>query len=826
MSGADEDSRARFREAMRLVDLALDALPGERDAILERECDDPAVRREAARLLEADAKRDRLLSRAAGDALPEAFGAFAKERAAPGMRFGPFRLVSPIGRGGMGEVWLAEREGDFEQTVAVKLLYAAKGDEAAAARFRRERQILAKLAHPRIARLLDGGVTAEGRPWIAMERVDGLPLVEHCSRAALDVDARLRLFVEVCDAVQFAHRNLVVHRDLKPSNVLVDGDGAPKLLDFGIAKVLEEDDRELTALTSAGETPMTPDYASPEQVSGEPITTASDVWSLGAILHELVTGSRVDRKLIDTTKGRPSARVTEGDRTPTIGALSGNALATRLKGDLDAIVLKALRPDPKDRYASVDALAADVRRHLAGLPVTARGDAASYLLRATLRRHRAAVAATLIVLSAVLVGLGSTLWQAHRARDEARKAEEAEAFLVDMLRSFDPQKGNGHVQTQADILERGEARLGESLADQPLEQARLLRVFAETWLDLERSDRALASALRALEIERSMLGPRDIEIAKTLVVLGDVQARRGDRSAAADAEQQAMDIATEAEGPNGPTVATATSNLGRERCYESDFAEGQRLERRAVDISRQVHGEEAPETLDRYNDLAICLGDEGQYGKSAEINARIAATSERVLGPTHPATRLVRHNYARDLIALGRCTEAEAILRDVLAMQVEAVGNQIGGMERMLGLALECEGRHAEALTLFDDAVNAYAKVGDPTMVAISLTSKAEALRHVGRLDEAESAAREALATFPEHGPDDRWVARIEAELGAVLLDERRPDEARDALAPAVALLEKKVPLQTYTKTARADLDRATALIANEDAGSKGAQKK
>ncbi len=258
---------------MALVDGALDLNAAEREAKLAA-CEDEAIRDEARKLLAADAR--------AGAFLDEP----AVKRAREGTTIGSFRLVSRLGRGGMGEVWIAEREGaDFEQRVAVKLLPLT--DEAAVARFRRERQILARLVHPRIARLVDGGVTDDGRPWLAMELVEGVDLVEHARQNDIHVDARLRLFAEVCDAVQFAHQNLVVHRDLKPSNVIVTKDGEPKLLDFGIAKILESDERELTA---TNERPMTLEYAAPEQIRGRDVTTATDVWALGVMLHELLTG--------------------------------------------------------------------------------------------------------------------------------------------------------------------------------------------------------------------------------------------------------------------------------------------------------------------------------------------------------------------------------------------------------------------------------------------------------------------------------------------------------------------------------------------------------
>ena len=517
--------RDRFRVVMDLVDAALDLPAAERDAMLARDCADDDVRAEAKRLLDADAR--------AGDFLDEP----AAHRIRAGAMIGPFRLATLLGRGGMGEVWIGERVSDFEQKVAVKLLPI--GDDSATARFVRERQILARLAHPRIAKLLDGGVTAEGRPWLAMELVEGLALMDHVTTNDLDIDARLALFVEICDAVQFAHQNLVVHRDLKPSNVIVTTAGDPKLLDFGIAKLLESDDH---GLTKTNERPMTLDYAAPEQVRGDVVTTASDVWALGVILHELLTGvrpygatSRVDleQAILAAAPTRPSSSATS------------RSDKRELRGDLDAIVLKAMRRDPTERYASVEALATDVRYRLDHAPVVARGGARAYLIRTAMRRHRVAFVVSALVLTSLVVGLVSTLWQARRAREEARRAEQAQEFLISMLRAFDPREGGDKPITQRDILERGEARVSE-LSAQPEVQARLLQVFAETWYGMGEYDRAKIPGERALEIERRKLGSRSsIEVASTLIVLGDIDFEKGDFVASARKFEEALSIARE-----------------------------------------------------------------------------------------------------------------------------------------------------------------------------------------------------------------------------------------------------------------------------------------
>ncbi len=816
-----DQTRARFQAAMDLADRLFDATETERRAALDRA--DPEVRAEAERLLDADRRDDGPLSGVAGRLVPSALRALeggpSGRSAREGAIVGPFRLVSHVGEGGMGEVWVAERAGaDFQQRVAVKLLHARGTAAALSARFRMERRILARLEHPRIARLLDGGTTDDGTPWLAMEYVEGLSLTEHCAEKKPSVEERLRLFVHVCDAVQFAHRNLVVHRDLKPGNVLVGADGQPKLLDFGIAKLLEPDpgDDAPGTLTRTGERPMTPDYAAPEQVRGEAATTATDVWALGVILHELLCGVRpyrassrsvgeIERLILEAAPSRPSA------------STSDRALRRRLKGDLDAIVLKALRARPEDRYASVEALASDVRRHLDGLPVAARGETAGYLLRSFVRRYRLAVGASALGLAVVLAGLGGTLWQAHRAREEARKAVKTQDFLVGMLRTFDPEERGGHPLSQREILAGGEERVGQELGDQPEEEARLRLVFAETWLGLCNYDRALTQAQRALELERRVLGPRSDEVASTLLVMSAIYEGM-DRGADAErADTEALSIAREVEGPDGANVARALDHIAGAKCRHSEFTEADAMLERAIDISRRTLGEEHPRTLDAMNDLAQCLGDEGRFDRSVPLYQRTIPLSTKVRGAQHPETLLLRHNLGRDLIELGRFEEADAILQDVYDQQREVFGpdmpGQLGGTKRMLARALTGLGRPQEALPLLEDAIRAYAEIQGPEsfMVVQSMWPKSEALRRLGRLPEAEATARTALQMCLDHLADDRLAARIRTVLAATLLDEGRPAEARDELVRALAVLEKIVPAHPLTIAARTELARADA---------------
>ncbi|NBC17317.1 MAG: protein kinase, partial [Bacteroidetes bacterium] len=456
-------SQERWEQIDRLFAEALERPPDERTAFLRARCgNDVALYREVVTLLKSDAEAESVLGESvtafAAPLLP-ALEADLADGFAPGERVGPYRLQHEIGRGGMGAVYLAERvDGQFDRRVALKVIKRGMDTDEILHRFRFERQILARLEHPHIARLYDAGVTDDGRPYLAMEYVDGQPLHRYCDGRTLPVDERLRLFQTVCAAVQFAHQNLVIHRDLKPSNILVTEGGAVKLLDFGIAKLLS-DEATGAPLTRTGVRVLTPEYAAPEQRTDSVVTTAADVYALGVVLYELLTGRRplAPDALPDTAPEPPSTAVTKPTErshadgttttlTPetvsTARQTSAERLRRRLRGDLDVIVLKALRPEPERRYASAEAFLEDIKRHLDGLPVQARPDTLGYRLRKFVQRHTAGVAAAAAVLALILAFsvLHTTRVTQERnlARQERDKAAEVAAFLEGLFDASDP----------------------------------------------------------------------------------------------------------------------------------------------------------------------------------------------------------------------------------------------------------------------------------------------------------------------------------------------------------------------------------------------------
>ncbi len=517
-------ARAHFR---RLCDLDL----ADREvALAALRAEDPQLAAYVADLLAADTDADTEQGPDADlrGAVADLRASFEDEALPVETQAGPWTIEEVIGRGGMGEVWRARRRvEDFEQVGALKLLKRGMDSDALLARFRQERRILARLEHANIARLLDGGVTASGRPYLVMELVEGLPITEYVAARGLGLPEILRLFLRICAGVDVAHRNLVVHRDLKPSNIMVDALGEPKLLDFGIAKLLAGDEHDL-AVTVTTMRALTPAYAAPEQLAGEPVTTATDVYALGLILYELTCGTLPRERLAgdpsrlrDDVSTRPSQALRRrlGDATADPQT---RQLMRQVRGDLDAIVLTALRGDPARRYPSVSAMAADIKALLDGRPVTARGDSPGYRLRRFVRRHRVAVGAAALVVLAIAGGLTASIWQARQAREQALRAEAVQAFLLDIFRlnsANQPDPVKARETTARELLDIGAERIGTALGDAPPARQAVLVLLGSLYHDLGLDDQAVALRRQAVDHARTLHGPRSLLVAEALVAL-------------------------------------------------------------------------------------------------------------------------------------------------------------------------------------------------------------------------------------------------------------------------------------------------------------------
>ncbi|MEZ5331032.1 MAG: serine/threonine-protein kinase [Thermoanaerobaculia bacterium] len=801
----------RWRRLEALLDRWIDADDErKRDAILEtvRE-DDPSLLRELETMLGHLSTRADLLDRPlveGADALLRELAVedeAAREAGRRGRVLGPYRLLDLIDRGGMGVVYLAERADEqFEKQVAVKLLPAGLRSREAERRFLNERQILAHLEHPNIARLLDGGVTEEGTPYLVMELVDGQPIDVFCDERHLDPASRLKLVLQVCAAVQHAHRHLVIHRDLKPGNILVDSSGRVKLLDFGIAKL---QDPELAG--AGGATvfqPRSVRYASPEQIANRPVSAASDVYSLGVILFELLAGhppyelaglspTELERVVCEKPPEPPSQRATTWKR--------------RLAGDLDNIVLKALRKDPEERYGSAAELADDLQRYLEGLPVRARPGTRRYRAAKFIGRHRFAVAAAAVLLLLALAGAVAIVHQARVAARERDRAERTADFVLEFMTIPDPDRGGGTTVTSRELLDQARTRTLRELADQPDMQTRILEVIADGYQNLGvygpaielreelvdryatvgdvsrlgRTQRALGAALadagrgeeavdrleEALELQRNELGPRSSEVAETLGALaraiavglppGDPRAGRIEPLL-----REAIDIHRRAGDRDDPDLAADLHLLGQ-TCFAQAFSDPERRElhvREAVStmdealaMRRRIYGDRAFPVAETLNDLGLGLDSVGRSAEAMPMLEEALEIHREVLGEEHPDTL--------------------HILGNVAAMHRDA-------------------GDYEEAERLYREALGQWKKIhpnGARPMAAV-IYGFANVLFHQGRLDEAEAQLR-WLGEVLDDDPDEPRYQVGESLLGEIEMSRGRFAEAELRLLSSYSALQR-----------------------------------
>jgi serine/threonine-protein kinase len=703
--------RERWPEVKSLLEQALEVPVEERPALFARLGATPALVAEVEGLL--------ALEEQAGGFIDEPVFSFRQPAPEPeaGRRLGPWRLLRPLGKGGMGAVYLAERaDGAFELTVAVKLLKTGLDTEELISRFEAERHILARLIHPHIARLLDGGTSEDGRPYLVMEHVEGEPIDQHCDRHRLSIRARLELFRSVCSAVQLAHQNLVVHRDLKPANILVTEDGTVKLLDFGIAKLLAPppgDAQIHTVHTGArwGGAPLTPRYASPEQLRGEPITTASDVYSLGIVLYELLTGHRpyrldtgspteIEKVVCEAVPPRPSTAVrrieelaiADGGRlllTPeaVAGVREGDParLSRRLVGDLDTILLKALRKEPERRFASAEQLSEDLRLYLAGQPIRSRPDTFGYRAGKFLARHAFGVTASAGALVLILAFAGVMTWQraeiAARSREVALERDRAEAtkdFLLDLIGQADPRQAKGQEVTIREALDRRASRLaGETTLD-PATRAALLDALGVAYRSLGRLTEAGPLLKEALALRRKVLGEENVQVAESLHNLANLERELQHPAEAERLTRRAITIQRRAFPQGHRSLARGLNNLAsllREKAEAAGEAggpllvEAETLAREGLAMKQRLFGEKNSEVALSLNTLAAILVREKRPAEAEPLLRRSIELRETFDGPRSPGLAKTINNLAILLADEGRLTEAEALHRESLAMR-------------------------------------------------------------------------------------------------------------------------------------------------------------
>ncbi|HEY8507440.1 MAG TPA: protein kinase, partial [Steroidobacteraceae bacterium] len=568
----------------------------------------------------------------------------------PGDQVGPYRLVRQLGAGGMGTVWLAERtDGLIPRPVALKLPHRARQHAGLAERIAREREILASLNHPNIARLYDAGISSDGQPYLALEYIAGVPIDVYCDQHRLDIEARLQLFLQVARAVAHAHTKLVVHRDLKPGNILVTEDGQARLLDFGVAKLLDPQSGN-PGLTEFAGPAMTPDYASPEQIAGEPITTASDVYALGVVLYELLTHQR-PYKLKRQSRGALEEAILHGDPEPPSRVAPEPATRKRLRGELDAIVLKALKKNIDERYVTVNALVEDIERHLTHRPVLAQPDSLWYRGRKFVRRNKLAVAAAASVLLTVLAGSAISVWQARVALAEQRRAEEVKEFLASTLRDADPYQGPGRVPSVKDLLRQARERV-DRIESRPDLRVELLTLIGSSLLNLEDLDAAENAARQALSEAIDALGDDHPQTMRARVLMLGVHRFRG------RTDEMRRELETlEASLKDRPDVSVEDrvlilENRGHLSIDDGKGKEALEAARQAFDLALAHFGERDPRTAS----AATLLAEAHEYTDASPEQALQAAErafqlTTAIYDPESPHPRIisVRDVYGRAL---------------------------------------------------------------------------------------------------------------------------------------------------------------------------------
>ena len=746
------DTTDRFERVEAVFDAVLDLPTDEQAAYVDRTCsDEPEVCAEVIQLLRAHHRTGSILDAPVAKLSPLLFG--GADPATDGMpeRIGPFKVMQSIGHGGMGHVFLGQRDdGQFEQRVALKVIrHPVPG---LVRRFLDERRILARLEHPHIARLVDGGITTDGLPYFAMEFVEGEPIDVYCERRKLSLDARLVLFEHVCAAVSYAHQHLIIHRDLKPANILVTADGQVKLLDFGIAKLLDASGARPDE-TRTGFRVMTPDVAAPEQVRGEPISTATDVYALGILLYQLLAGDRpydvrektpaeVERIVCDVQPDPPSLRV------------SGQ-IARRVRGDLDLIVMTALQKKRERRYQSPATLAHDLQRFREGHAIHARPDSSRYRLGKFVARHRTAVAIAAIGVLAVISGAARERVLRNRAEVQARKATEVESFLISVFDVADPfavtQTDRGSI-TARELLDRGAKRIDSTLVDQPEVQAELRTVLGRVYTSLGLFDRATPLLERSLAQRRSLHGDQDTSVATAMDLLGSALAQQDKADDAERLLRSALEMRRRQLGTRHKATATSIQHLATLLEDRGQLVPAESLHREVLAINRSLYGDSTTEVATALNNVALVRYRRGGYAEAESLYRRALALDMRLLGERHGNTATTMQNLAQTLHAAGKLDESEQYFRRSLELKRVIFGNlhpnvtiQLNNFGQFLANA---RGRLDEAEVMTREALDLDRKLfGEKhTFVGESLRNLGVIQRARGDFLAADSAFRRALA--------------------------------------------------------------------------------
>ena len=727
---------------------------------------------------------------------------------------GPYRLKKKLGIGGMGMVYLAERsDGTFERDVALKFIRSGLENSLVMERFSNEQKILASLNHPNIARLYDAGQDEYGIPYIIMEYVDGEPLNEYCKKQNLSLEKRLELFVQICETVQFAHQNLVIHRDLKPSNIMINRDGQVKLLDFGIAKLLDPENSDSTQTIS--EIPfLSAAYASPEQIFGKPVSTGTDLYTLGVILYELVSGLLPYQTesgkpaelihLISTTEvQKPSTRLSKVGLIPeTITGIQLQKLIRRLRGDLDNIILKAMEKEPKRRYNSAQALADDIGRYLNDEPVKVRPGTFGYKAEKFISRNKLPVVAVLMVIAVAIGGIvyhtGQLQTERDLARQQAERAKSVAGFMTTIFEAANPAETQGETFTAHDLLEEGMQSAQRLVESDPELYASFMIEMGKAWEAIGDYEKAHEAYQNSLEMRRKILPPRHPNIATALYHKADMNNRYipGEE----DPEEmflEVLNIRKEVFGEFHPLVAETYHNLGLIYGARHNNEEARRYFKKTVDILEQTVDEDNIQLIDAQGDYAFVLGMMGDLEAATAIYEDVLEKQERLLPEFYNSLITNYNNYGMILVRSGTDLERgyELVYQSMLGYEhVYGADHLYPGIVRMtLSSALADMGRTEEAMEMVDTAIDVMLQNVVPNHPYLHSGYHRKATFHetLGEDDNAEFYYLKVIRITDEVQPDDHPSRAIPRHsLGRFYVDRGRHAEAVPLLTEAVEVME------------------------------------
>ena len=830
---------SRWEKIKEIVGTALERDPAHRASYLDLACaQNPTLRTEIESLISA-------YDRPEDDLSQSPLASPLLTSGTPLQSIGPYRLLKILGEGGMGQVWLAEQTFPVRRQVALKLIRSGMLHSVALQRFQSERQSLAIMDHPCIAKVFDAGAAPGGQPYFVMEYVEGLPITQYCDQKKLPLRDRLRLFIQVCEAVQHAHRKAIIHRDLKPANILVveiDGKPRPRIIDFGIAKTAVPSEPDVTVFTQAGVLLGTPGYMSPEQIDPtiRDVDTRTDVYSLGVILYELLTGSlpfdtqqlkkqpldKLLRILREEDPPSPSTKVdAESDKTIESAALRGlqpAQLVTLLRGDLDWVTMKALERDRDRRYGSPSELAADIERYLQNRPVLARPASASYRLRKYVRRHGFAVAVAsggLALLIAFAVMQAVQLRRITRERDRANRITE---FMTSMFKVADPNEARGNSITAREILDKSSKEIETGLSRDPQLQAQLMGTMGQVYVSMGLFPQGQAMLERAVQNGRRVGGPDDPDALRAMSYLSFLLLRQGRYADAEKLFKEAIPAQERVFGTNDVITLNTRRYLASVLEFEGKYAEADSVMTKVLADDRRSLGTENAETLRAMNVMANILDDEKRLPEAEKLYRQTLEIQIRTLGPDAPETLTSASNLAGALQELGRLDEAEKLQRETLVARAHVLGPDHPdtlAVKANLANTLDSASRFAEAETIYHEVIDTQTRVlgADNPDTLVTAGNLGSTLQRDGKLAEAEKLQRSILeAKRRILGPDHPETLKTLASLAATLFIEGKDTEARKIYSDRIETIRKQ-PGQAGLGGAYYDFACGAALAGHRD---------